>query len=272
MAWRKISVTLTNMGGNQAGQMAAIATAFRHRDRLTESERLLTEGYYYTYGPSAGHREGDCRVRDGDRGRLQRHGSQQCRGRLRHEARLRAGGAQLSRGGIGEPAGWSGVCWTYHNAAAAWPYRRGRVDGSRLRGAAAQQRESLGGAVVPTLDAWGHRRRRLGGAGRISQAKVAAGRTAERYRAVRHRIPSRTRPRGTTLGGGIESVGVPPDATPGTAVANGDRLRDVYGAVPRQSRSRGKDRARGVGEDSDEPDRGAAAAMGRRAAVRRIEP
>src|SRR5690606_30701903 len=30
-------------------------TAFRHRDRLTEMERLLTEGYYYTNGPDPDH-------------------------------------------------------------------------------------------------------------------------------------------------------------------------------------------------------------------------
>jgi tRNA A-37 threonylcarbamoyl transferase component Bud32/tetratricopeptide (TPR) repeat protein len=52
MAWRKISVLLGNDGRDLPRQMAAIATAFRHRDRLTEAERLLTEGYYYSRGPS----------------------------------------------------------------------------------------------------------------------------------------------------------------------------------------------------------------------------
>ncbi len=51
MAWRKISVLLGNDGRDFPRQMAAITTAYRHRDRLTEMERLLTEGYYYTRGP-----------------------------------------------------------------------------------------------------------------------------------------------------------------------------------------------------------------------------
>jgi tetratricopeptide (TPR) repeat protein len=32
--------------------MEAISTAFRHRERLSEMERLLTEGYYYMMGPT----------------------------------------------------------------------------------------------------------------------------------------------------------------------------------------------------------------------------
>lgn len=51
MAWRKISVLLNNEGRERERGLAAVATAFRHRDRLTEQERLLTEGYYYTSGP-----------------------------------------------------------------------------------------------------------------------------------------------------------------------------------------------------------------------------
>lgn len=51
MAWRKLSVLLRNEGRDRAGMIATISTAFRHRDRLTEMERLLTEGYYYAYGP-----------------------------------------------------------------------------------------------------------------------------------------------------------------------------------------------------------------------------
>jgi tetratricopeptide (TPR) repeat protein/tRNA A-37 threonylcarbamoyl transferase component Bud32 len=50
MAWRKISVILGNEGRDAPRQAVAIATAFRHRDHLTEMERLLTEGYYYTRG------------------------------------------------------------------------------------------------------------------------------------------------------------------------------------------------------------------------------
>jgi tetratricopeptide (TPR) repeat protein len=51
MAWRKIAVILGNENRDQARALTAIATAFRHRERLTEQERLLTEGYYYTRGP-----------------------------------------------------------------------------------------------------------------------------------------------------------------------------------------------------------------------------
>ena len=51
MAWRKIAVLLNNDGRDRPRALAATETAFRHRDRLTEQERLLTEGYYYTQGP-----------------------------------------------------------------------------------------------------------------------------------------------------------------------------------------------------------------------------
>ena len=51
MAWRKIAVLLNNEGTDRAGMIAAISTAYRHRDRLTEMERLLTEGLYFTNGP-----------------------------------------------------------------------------------------------------------------------------------------------------------------------------------------------------------------------------
>jgi tetratricopeptide (TPR) repeat protein len=51
MAWRKIAVLLGNEDREPERALAAIATAFRHRSRLTEMERLLTEGYYYTRGP-----------------------------------------------------------------------------------------------------------------------------------------------------------------------------------------------------------------------------
>ena len=50
MAWRKIAVLLNNDLREPARAIAATETAFRHRDRLTEEERLLTEGYYYTRG------------------------------------------------------------------------------------------------------------------------------------------------------------------------------------------------------------------------------
>jgi tetratricopeptide (TPR) repeat protein/tRNA A-37 threonylcarbamoyl transferase component Bud32 len=51
MAWRKIAVVLGNEDRDPERAVASIATAFRHRSRLTEMERLLTEGYYYTRGP-----------------------------------------------------------------------------------------------------------------------------------------------------------------------------------------------------------------------------
>jgi tetratricopeptide (TPR) repeat protein/tRNA A-37 threonylcarbamoyl transferase component Bud32 len=51
MAWRKIAVLLNNDQRELARAMAATETAYRHRDRLTEEERDLTEGYYYTLGP-----------------------------------------------------------------------------------------------------------------------------------------------------------------------------------------------------------------------------
>jgi tetratricopeptide (TPR) repeat protein/TolB-like protein len=52
MAWRKLAVVLSNEDQDRSARIAAISTAFRHRERLTEMERLLTEGYYYMMGPS----------------------------------------------------------------------------------------------------------------------------------------------------------------------------------------------------------------------------
>nr|MBA3318420.1 tetratricopeptide repeat protein [Gemmatimonadales bacterium] len=51
MAWRKIAVLLGNEERDRARAIAAVVTAYRHRSRLTEMERLLTVGYYYTRGP-----------------------------------------------------------------------------------------------------------------------------------------------------------------------------------------------------------------------------
>ena len=51
MAWRKIAVMLGNECRDRTRALAAIANAYRHRERLSEKERLLTEGYYYTRGP-----------------------------------------------------------------------------------------------------------------------------------------------------------------------------------------------------------------------------
>ncbi|MBP9897121.1 MAG: protein kinase [Gemmatimonadales bacterium] len=52
MAWRKISVLLNNEDQDRPRMIAAISTAYRHRERLTEMERQLTEGFYYTRGPT----------------------------------------------------------------------------------------------------------------------------------------------------------------------------------------------------------------------------
>ncbi len=51
MAWRKIAVLLGNEGRERARALNAIGEAYRHRDRLSELERLSTEAYYYTRGP-----------------------------------------------------------------------------------------------------------------------------------------------------------------------------------------------------------------------------
>ncbi|MCL4214954.1 MAG: protein kinase [Gemmatimonadales bacterium] len=51
MAWRKISVLLGNEGRERSRALASIETAYKHRDRLSETERYLTEGYYFTRGP-----------------------------------------------------------------------------------------------------------------------------------------------------------------------------------------------------------------------------
>ncbi|MBS1241235.1 MAG: protein kinase [Gemmatimonadetes bacterium] len=46
-AYRGIAVSYSNIGINRARVAEANAAAFRHRDRLTEPERLWTEGTYY---------------------------------------------------------------------------------------------------------------------------------------------------------------------------------------------------------------------------------
>src|SRR5690606_18218756 len=51
MAWRKLAVLLNNEQRDRQGMLDAISTAYRHRGRLTEMERLLTEGFYFTRGP-----------------------------------------------------------------------------------------------------------------------------------------------------------------------------------------------------------------------------
>jgi tetratricopeptide (TPR) repeat protein/tRNA A-37 threonylcarbamoyl transferase component Bud32 len=52
MAWRKIGVVLSNEERDRPGMLAATSTAYRHRNRLTEMERLLTTGFYWTRGPT----------------------------------------------------------------------------------------------------------------------------------------------------------------------------------------------------------------------------
>ncbi|HUG27748.1 MAG TPA: protein kinase, partial [Gemmatimonadales bacterium] len=52
MAWRKLAVLLGNEQREPARRIEAAATAYRHRNRLTEMERLVTEGYYFTFGPA----------------------------------------------------------------------------------------------------------------------------------------------------------------------------------------------------------------------------
>jgi len=51
MAWRRIAVLLNNDGREPARALAALERAYSHRDRLTEFERHLLEGYYFMRGP-----------------------------------------------------------------------------------------------------------------------------------------------------------------------------------------------------------------------------
>jgi tetratricopeptide (TPR) repeat protein len=51
MAWRKIAVVVGNLGTDRPRAMDATVRAFRHRERLSETERLLTEAHYYGSGP-----------------------------------------------------------------------------------------------------------------------------------------------------------------------------------------------------------------------------
>ncbi len=48
MAYRKLGVTLNNIGQDPARRREALTMAYEHRDRLTERERYLTLGSYYT--------------------------------------------------------------------------------------------------------------------------------------------------------------------------------------------------------------------------------
>jgi len=51
MGWRKIAAVVGNLRTDRPRQMDAATRAFRHRERLSENERLLTEAYYYQNGP-----------------------------------------------------------------------------------------------------------------------------------------------------------------------------------------------------------------------------
>jgi tetratricopeptide (TPR) repeat protein/tRNA A-37 threonylcarbamoyl transferase component Bud32 len=51
MAWRRLAVSLNNRGLSPDRARDAIVTAMRFRDRLSDTERAFTEGYYYTRGP-----------------------------------------------------------------------------------------------------------------------------------------------------------------------------------------------------------------------------
>jgi tetratricopeptide (TPR) repeat protein len=51
MAYRKLGVALNNAGLPRIRVDSALEQAFRHRNRLTERERLLAEGTYYQLGP-----------------------------------------------------------------------------------------------------------------------------------------------------------------------------------------------------------------------------
>ncbi len=52
MAWRKIAVMYTLLPDARAQALAAASTAYRHRERLSDDERDLTDALYFTFGPS----------------------------------------------------------------------------------------------------------------------------------------------------------------------------------------------------------------------------
>jgi len=49
MAWRKLGVVLSNRGQDRARQLEAVRAAYRHADRLTESERYWATATYFTF-------------------------------------------------------------------------------------------------------------------------------------------------------------------------------------------------------------------------------
>ncbi len=48
MAWRKLGVLYQNRGTDQSKRVDALTRAFQHRDRLSQRERYITEGTYYS--------------------------------------------------------------------------------------------------------------------------------------------------------------------------------------------------------------------------------
>ena len=52
MAYRKLAIELGNRGGQEAEMIDAVSRAYAHRDRLSETERYLTEAAYWANGPT----------------------------------------------------------------------------------------------------------------------------------------------------------------------------------------------------------------------------
>jgi hypothetical protein len=51
MAYRRLAVELANSGGQQERAEQLLQQAYQHRDRLTDFERYITEGSYFSSGP-----------------------------------------------------------------------------------------------------------------------------------------------------------------------------------------------------------------------------
>ena len=51
MAYRKLAIEMGNRGGQDAQVIDAVSRAYAHRDRLSETERYLTEAAYWAGGP-----------------------------------------------------------------------------------------------------------------------------------------------------------------------------------------------------------------------------
>jgi len=57
MAYRKLSIELSNQGVSTSRAISAIEKAYAHRDRLSDQERYLTIGGYYSTGPNPDRRK-----------------------------------------------------------------------------------------------------------------------------------------------------------------------------------------------------------------------